>query len=90
MISSVYSPVAEYVSTTSTSTSAGERNGRAIRRKFRKPVSTVEPWNVDECKIMLRGSDGSIREVAGFVVRRGDEVRRFVNRECAERFISQN
>lgn len=98
MISSVYSPVAQFVSTTSTSTSASERNGRAIRRSFKRGPKAVREkqavmagrWEVDECTIMLRGSDGSIREVSGYVVRRGKVVKRFVNREGVERFLSQN
>jgi predicted trehalose synthase len=90
MISSVYSPVAQFVSTTSTSTSASERNGRAIRKVFRKPSVKVQPWNVEHCTIILRSSDGSVREVSGFEVRRGEVSKRFVNREGVERFISQN
>lgn len=85
-----YENLGLFINRSSSSKSASEKNGRAIRRVFRKPVVKVQPWNVEECTIILRSSDGSVREVSGFEVRRGEVVKRFVNREGVERFISQN
>jgi hypothetical protein len=85
-----YENLGLYVNHTSSSKSASEKNGRAIRRVFRKPVVEVQPWNVIECTIILRSSDGTVREVSGYEVRRGEIQKRFINREGVERFISQN
>jgi hypothetical protein len=74
----------------STSKSASERNGRAVRRVFRRPKPVVEAWNVEECNIQMRSENGSIREVSGFEVSRGEVVKRFVNMESVQRFISKN
>jgi hypothetical protein len=91
MTSSVYTPDAIFVSHSHTSNSASERNGRAVRRVFRKPTPAPLPaWNVDECVIQLRGVDGSVREINGYVVRRGEVEKRFVSMESVQRFILQN
>jgi hypothetical protein len=86
-----YEKLGLYISSSRTSTSASERNGRAVRRVFRKPAQKpVEAWNVEECTIQLRSENGSVREVSGFSVSRGEVVKRFVNIESVQRFISQN
>jgi hypothetical protein len=86
-----YENLGLYLTTNSTSKSASDRNGRAIRRVFRKPASKpAEAWNVEECNIQLRNENGSVREVSGYVVRRGEVTKRFVNMESVQRFISQN
>jgi hypothetical protein len=86
-----YENLGLYLTSSQTSKSASERNGRAVRRVFRKPApKTVEAWNVEECTIQLRSENGSVREVSGFEVSRGEVVKRFVNMEGVQRFISQN
>jgi len=91
MTSSVYNPDAIFVSHSHTSNSASERNGRVVRRVFRKPTPAPLPaWNIEECIIQLRRADGSISEVNGYVARRGEVEKRFINLECVQRYISQN
>ena len=86
-----YENLGLYLTSSQTSKSASERNGRAVRRVFRKPTSQpVEAWNVEECTIQLRSENGSVREVSGFSVSRGEIQKRFVNIESVQRFISQN
>jgi hypothetical protein len=85
-----YDKLGLYVSSSRTSTSASERNGRVVRGVFRKPKPVVEAWNVEECTIQLRSENGSVREVSGYSVSRGEVVKRFVNIESVQRFISQN
>ena len=86
-----YENLGLYLSSSQSSHSAGEKNGRAIRRVFRKPTpQLVEAWNVAECNIQLRSETGSVREVSGFSVSRGEVVKRFVDIESVQRFISKN
>ncbi len=86
-----YENLGLYLTSSQTSKSASERNGRAVRRVFRKPTSQpVEAWNVEECTIQLRSETGSVREVSGFSVSRGEVVKRFVDIESVQRFISKN
>ena len=85
-----YENLGLYLTSSQTSKSASERNGRAVRRVFRKPKPVVEVWNVEECNIQMRSENGSIREVSGFEVSRGEVVKRFVNMESVQRFISKN
>ena len=94
MTSSVYNPDAIFVSHSNTSNSVSEKNGRAVRRVFRKPIpappTQLPAWNVEESIIQLRRVDGSVNEVNGYTVRRGEVEKRFINLECAQRYISQN
>jgi hypothetical protein len=85
-----YENLGLYINRSYSSSSASERNGRAVRRVFRKPKPVVEAWNVEECNIQLRSENGSVREVSGYQVSRGEVVKRFVNIESVQRFISQN
>jgi hypothetical protein len=85
-----YENLGLYLTSSQTSKSASERNGRAIRRVFRKTKPVVEAWNVEECNIQLRSENGSVREVSGYLVCRGEVTKRFVNMESVQRFISQN
>jgi hypothetical protein len=88
-----YENLGLYLTSSQTSKSASERNGRAIRRVFRKPTPTpitTLDWNVEECNIQLRNENGSVREVSGYLVCRDEISKRFVNMESVQRFISQN
>jgi hypothetical protein len=75
----------------STSKSASEKNGRAIRKTFTKPATKPQPvWEVEECVIQMRNETGSVKEIAGFEVHRGLITKRFITIESVQRFISKN
>lgn len=86
-----YSEIGQYRNSSPYVKSAGERNSKAIRRRFRRPaVEKPQPWNVRQCVIQLRDVEGLVREVSGYEVSRGEVVKRFVSFEGMSRFISQN
>ena len=85
-----YSELGQYVNSTPICRAASEKSGRAVRRIERRVRVVRQPWNVEFSQFQLRGGDGTMREVDGWVVSREGVVKRFVNYEGVLRFVSQN
>jgi hypothetical protein len=85
-----YSDLGQYVNSTPICRAASEKSGRAVRRIVKRVKQVKQIWNVEFSQFQLRGSDGSMKEVGGWIVSRGDVVKRFVNYEGVLRFVSQN
>jgi hypothetical protein len=85
-----YENLGLYVSSSHSSTSAGERNGRVIRYRVKRAVEAKPEWKIEECTIEIRNSEGVVKTVNGFSVTNGTITKRFVNMEGVNKFIQKN
>ena len=66
------------------------RNGKAIRKTFKKPVVVTPKWEVNECIIPIRNAEGVTNTINGFEVTRGSVTNRFITMEAVNKFIVNN
>jgi hypothetical protein len=88
-----YENLGLFINHTSSSKSASEKNGRAIRRKFRNPMSVKQTpitfeYSVEVSVLNLIG--GGKRETEIVTVKGGGIEKRFVSLELAQRWVENN